>query len=252
MLSRIWSCKSCDLLQIVRGGIRYPELGMRHNEAMDDIARFRLGVTERAQGRDGPVARELPALADGVSRAVLVEGGSDRVAIEALAAARGRDLAIERVVVVPIGGAMNIRAFLGVLGPRGLNRELAGLCDVGEERFFRRGLQEAGLGDVLAPGDMEKLGFFVCSADLEDELIRCLGTANVEQALESQGDLRAFRTFQNQPAQRGRDVDAQLRRFLGTIGGRKSRYARVLVEALGSAPAPRPLERLLDVTAIST
>ena len=96
---------------------------------------------------------------------------------------------------------------------------------------------------------MEGLGFFVCNADLEDELIRSLGTANVEQAIDSEGDLRAFRTFQNQPAQRGRDVDAQLHRFLGTIGGRKSRYARVLVEALGREPAPRPLERLLDAVA---
>jgi hypothetical protein len=67
--------------------------------------------------------------------------------------------------------------------------------------------------------------------------------------IDAQGDLRSFRTFQNQPAQRQRPVDAQLRRFLGTIGGRKSRYARALVEALGTAEAPRPLERLLEATA---
>lgn len=51
-------------------------------------------------------------------------------------------------------GAMDIRAFLGVLGPQGLTLGLAGPCDVGEERFFRRALQQAGIGaaTAIAPG----------------------------------------------------------------------------------------------------
>jgi hypothetical protein len=179
------------------------------------------------------------------SRVVLVEGLSDRAALEALAGRRGRDLAAERISVVPIGGAQAIGNFLARFGPRGLDVGLAGLCDAGEERDFRRGLERAGLGSDLTRAGMEALGFYVCVVDLEDELIRSLGTAAVEQVVEAQGDLRSFRTLQKQPAQQGRAHEEQLRRFLGTRGGRKIQYARLLVEALELDRVPRPLDRVL-------
>ncbi|MET1051208.1 MAG: TOPRIM nucleotidyl transferase/hydrolase domain-containing protein [Mycetocola sp.] len=217
---------------------------------MDDMARFRLGVTTWARsGRGAATPAAVAELAPSVSTVVLVEGDSDLVAIETLARTRGRSLADERIAIVPLGGAMNIRTFVTLLGPHGLGLGLAGLCDIGEERFFARALADAGLLDAPGRSAMEDLGFFVCDADLEDELIRTLGTDDVELTMAAEGDLRAFRVFQNQPAQRARAVDAQQRRFLGSIGGRKSRYARALVEALGDAPAPRPLERLLEFVA---
>ncbi|HEV2871442.1 MAG TPA: ATP-dependent endonuclease, partial [Actinomycetota bacterium] len=163
---------------------------------------------------------------------VLVEGSSDQVALEALADRRGRDLAAAGIAVVPMGGARNIRRFLELFGPRGLNLGLAGLCDAGEEGDFRRGLEWAGLGSNLGRAEMEALGFYVCVADLEDELIRCLGADAVEQVVEAQGELGAFRTFQRQPAWRARHSQEQLRRFIGTHSGRKIRYARLLVDAL--------------------
>jgi hypothetical protein len=92
---------------------------------------------------------------------------------------------------------------------------------------------------------MELLGFFVCVADLEDELIRALGVAPVEQVIEAEGDLPSFRRFQSQPAWRQRTLEAQLRRFMGTKSGRKARYAGLLVDALDLERAPRPLERVL-------
>jgi hypothetical protein len=92
---------------------------------------------------------------------------------------------------------------------------------------------------------MEALGFYVCVADLEDELIRCLGAARVEQVVEAQGELGSFRTFQRQPAWQGRSSQAQLRRFVGTHSGRKVRYARLLVDALEPTSVPRPLDRVL-------
>jgi hypothetical protein len=85
----------------------------------------------------------------------------------------------------------------------------------------------------------------VCEPDLEVELIRSLGAASVETVLQAQGDLHSFRTFQKQPAQQGRTIEAQLRRFLGTRAGRKAQYARVLVDALDLAQVPRPLEGAL-------
>lgn len=176
---------------------------------------------------------------------VLVEGVSDQLAIETLARRRGRDLESEGISVVPMGGAGNVEMFLDRYGPPGLDVRLAGLCDAAEEDQFRRGLERAGLGSNLTSDDMERLGFYVCVADLEDELIRSLGTAVVERILFSQGELGSFRTFQRQPAWRGRAVEDQLRRFIGTFSGRKIRIAPLLVDALDLTHVPRPLEGLL-------
>ncbi|GII81809.1 hypothetical protein Sru01_67910 [Sphaerisporangium rufum] len=176
---------------------------------------------------------------------VLVEGLSDRSAVEALAGRRGLDLAAEGVRVVAMGGATNIAAYAGRFGPAGLGLRLAGLCDVGEEGVFRRGLERAGLGPVATRSDLEALGFFVCAADLEDELIRAVGTAVVERVADAEGDLGSFRTLQKQPAWRGRDSHDQLRRFMGSGGRRKIRYASLLVAALDLDRVPRPLDLLL-------
>ncbi|HEY8775474.1 MAG TPA: TOPRIM nucleotidyl transferase/hydrolase domain-containing protein [Gaiellaceae bacterium] len=182
---------------------------------------------------------------DDVRAVVLVEGVSDQVAVETLAERRGRDLRVEGVSVVPIGGAQAIGAFLEQFGPSGLDVRLAGLCDAGEERDFQRGLERAGLGSDLTRAGMEALGFYVCVADLEDELIRALGAAAVEEVVEAQGELGPFRTLQKQPAWRGRPQDEQLRRFMGSGGRRKIRYARLLVEALDLTEVPRPLDLVL-------
>jgi hypothetical protein len=176
---------------------------------------------------------------------VLVEGVSDQAAVEALAERRGRDLGAEGVSVVPIGGAQAIGRYLHEFGPQGLDLELAGLCDAAEEAEFRRGLARAGLGAHLTRADMEALGFYVCVEDLEDELIRAHGPDAVERVVDAQGDLGRFRTLQKQPEWRGRPPEEQLRRFMGSGGRRKIRYARFLVESLDLARIPRPLDRVL-------
>jgi hypothetical protein len=185
-------------------------------------------------------------LAGGVRTVVLVEGGSDRAALDALAARHGRDLAAEGVAVVPLGGATSIGHFLDVCGPPGLALPLAGLCDVGEERHFRRHLARVGLDSGLGHAGLEARGFHVCVADLEDELIRALGADRVQQVIEAQGELRRFRTFQGQPAQRERPVEHQLRRFMGTHSGRKTLYAQALSADLPPDRVPAPLDRLLS------
>jgi hypothetical protein len=182
---------------------------------------------------------------EAVRTVVLVEGISDQVALEALAERRGRNLEAEGVSIVPIGGAQAIGSFLAKYGPRGLDVRLAGLCDAGEERDFERGLERAGLGSKLTRDDMEALGFYVCVADLEDELIRALGVDSVEEVVAAQGELGSFNTLQKQPAWQGRPTDQQLRRFMGSGGRRKIRYARLLVDALDLNEVPRPLDRLL-------
>jgi hypothetical protein len=183
--------------------------------------------------------------AEGARAVVLVEGVSDQVALETLARRRGRELAAERVAVVPIGGAQAIGRFLERFGPQGADARLAGLCDAAEEGEFRRGLERAGLGSGLTRAGMERLGFHVCVADLEDELIRALGAAAVEHVVGEQRELGSFRTLQKQPAWRGRAHEEQLRRFLGSGGSRKIRYARLLVDALDLDRVPRPLDGVL-------
>jgi hypothetical protein len=201
------------------------------------------------RGRDTALAAVTAYARDAAASrgaVVLVEGLSDRAAVEALATRRGRDLRAEGVFTVPMGGATNLGHFLDLLGPGGRDVRLAGLCDAAEAPGFRRSLQRAGLQRAGPAGDfLDRIGFFVCVADLEDELIRSLGTARVEQVVEDQGELGPLRTFSKQPAQRERTREQQLRRFMGTRSGRKIRYARALAEALDPARVPEPLARLL-------
>jgi hypothetical protein len=159
---------------------------------------------------------------------VIVEGDSDRVALETLARRRGRDLAAEGVEIVAIGGAHAIRRFIEKLD--GADVKVAGLVDAREEEVFRR------FG----------IDVYVCHSDLEDELIRAVGLESVEKVIESQGELRSLRSLQKQPAQRGRTTLQHVRRFISSHSGRKALYARLLVEALDLDRVPEPLDRVLS------
>jgi hypothetical protein len=154
---------------------------------------------------------------------VLVEGVTDRLALEAVAQRLGLDL--DGTEIVPIGGAQAIRrAAADYDGER-----VAGLCDVGEERWFRRVL-----GDAT----------YVCVEDLEDELIRALGPDRVQEVVDAQGETDTFRNFQNQLFWRGRPVESQLRRWLQN-GGRQHRYPPRLIEAMEPDEIPRALVGVL-------
>jgi hypothetical protein len=181
----------------------------------------------------------------GASRVVLVEGVSDASALIALAGKAGRDLRAEGVQVLAMGGATNIGHFLDRFGPRGLGLPLAGLCDAGEEGDFSRALRRAGFA-VSGRAGLERLGFFVCDADLEDELIRSLGVTRVAEVIEAQGEGKRLRTFRKQPAHRTELSAEQLRRFIGCRSGAKERYARVLTEELDPGHIPGPLSGLLS------
>jgi hypothetical protein len=174
---------------------------------------------------------------------VLVEGPSDAAAVRALAGRRGHDLDAEGVSVVAMGGYGNLGRFLERYGPfSGLGVRLAGLYDAPEERHFTRGLARAGFGSDLTRADLEALGFYACDANLEDELTRALGPAAMEELLEAQGELNAFRTYQKQPAHREEAIETQLRGFLWN---RKLEYGALIVNALDLDRMPRPLAGVL-------
>jgi hypothetical protein len=159
---------------------------------------------------------------------VLVEGVTDRIALEAVAARLGLDLA--GVEIVPIGGAQAIRR----VAAQYEGEHVVGLCDAREERWFRRVL-----GDAT----------FVCVDDLEDELIRALGVPRIEQVLAAHNDLETFRSFQGQLAWRGRPAEAQLRRWFHASSRRAGSYPPLLIEALEPDRIPRPLVGVLGAVA---
>ena len=161
---------------------------------------------------------------------MLVEGESDRVAVETLAARRGRDLAAEGVAVVAAGGAHALeRALREWRGVR-----VAGLYDLGEEAAVHRGLERVG-----ASPD----GFFACDPDLEGELVRALGVERMLELVEQRGQLHAFRVYQKQPDKRSRPLEAQLH---GWLHNWKVRYAAALVEALDLDRVPQSLDAVLS------
>lgn len=160
---------------------------------------------------------------------ILVEGESDRIAVETLAARRGRDLASEGVAVVAVGGAHAL--------PRVLRRlkteRVAGLYDRAEEGAIVRALHRAGI-----PSD----SFYACDPDLEGELVRALGPERMLRLVEERGQLAAFRTYQRQPEKRVLSLEAQLH---GWLHNWKVRYAAALVEALDLDRVPQPLDGVL-------
>ena len=134
---------------------------------------------------------------------------------------------------MPTGGYGNLSRVL----ERYRDLRLAGLYDAGEERHVLRAL---GCEDRE---ELERAGFFACTRDLEDELTRAVGPEGVQRVLEEQRELRAFRTYQKQPAHRDRPLEEQLHGFMWN---RKQRYAVVLVDALDLERVPRPLDRVLE------
>jgi hypothetical protein len=159
---------------------------------------------------------------------VLVEGITDRLALDAVAARLGLELG--GIEIVPIGGAQAVRrAAAEYVGER-----VVGLCDANEERFFRRVL-----GDAT----------FVCVKDIEDELLRAVGVPRVEELLEAQGELTTFRHFQNQPAWRGRSAAEGLPRWLQSADRRRYRYLPLLVGMLEPDEIPAPLTGVLAAAA---
>jgi hypothetical protein len=182
-------------------------------------------------------------LAASTSTAVLVEGESDRAAVETLAARLGLPLADLGVQVVAMGGITNIGHHLVALGEQDVR--VGGLYDAGEERFVIKGLDRVGLRPFAATTPLTELGFFRCDQDLEDELIRAIGIDKFLALIAAEGELRSFSRLQGQPAQRGRTTTQQLHRFIGSKGGRKERYGRRLAEVLPLDRVPAPLDAVL-------
>jgi hypothetical protein len=186
----------------------------------------------RTRATELVIERFLTAAAD-ASSVVLVEGVSDAIALEVIAVRVGRMLRDEGVAIVPMGGATNIGRFLSLFVSSDRDVRLAGLYDVDQEDHVMRKLDQAGVG---------RGGFYACDRDLEDELLRRLPPGRIEGIMEREGDLKSFRTMQNEPHHRQRPYDQQIHRFVGRW---RYRYARLLASEVDLARIPLPLSALL-------
>jgi len=173
---------------------------------------------------------------------ILLEGRSDRAAVEAFVARRGLDLDTAGAAVVLMGGAGG--AYRAVADALAAGADVCGLYDVGELGFVSRALVRHGLATTGDRAELAALGFHACERDLEDELIRALGVEAALGVVEREGDLGRFRTFSGQPEWRDRALVDRLHRFCGTTSGRKERYGRALAAATASEPPP--IAALLD------
>jgi len=180
-----------------------------------------------------------------MSYAVLVEGVTDELALTLAARRSGRDLEAEGVSVVPINGAHAISRFLQRLAAEQPGANVAGLYDEGEEEVIRTALERAGYGPSIDRSGLERVGFFACSADLEDELVRAAGVTILSRLIELEGDAQPWNTFRKQHAWQSRPVDQQFRRFMRSVSDRNSRYIRAIVETIDPSKLPQPLLRLL-------
>lgn len=179
-----------------------------------------------------------------VRKVVLLEGISDIAALTAVASTRGVDL--EHVRLVDLGGVTNVRRELIALHrTRPPLPEILGLCDAPEARFVEQALDEVGL-PVRDASDLSSYGFFVCHADLEEELIRALGTERTVAVIEGLGLDGKLATLRQQPAWQERTLAEQLHRFCGVASGRKALLAGALAAAVGPATTPPPLQALVE------
>lgn len=174
-------------------------------------------------------------------RVILVEGASDRIAVEAVARRLGRDMA--GIAVVSAEGVGNFAALAVRYRAQGV--PMSGLCDLAEVVWVCRALVKAKVGIALDRAGLAALGFHALDRDLEDELIRAVGLERALELLAEHGDLEAFRTLQRQRAWRDASVIDQLRRFLGAGAGRKIRYAAIFVDALAVDRLPGALVRVV-------
>lgn len=159
---------------------------------------------------------------------VLVEGASDAAVLETLARRRGAPPG--DVAIVVLHGYTNLGTALAALAPAAPDR-VAVLCDAGAAAYCRR------VAGAAVP-------VRVCDADLEDELLRALGTARVHAVPDACGELAALHALARQPGRRG--ADENLRRFLSARSGRKTRYGALFAAELDLRALPGPLRRILD------
>ena len=124
----------------------------------------------------------------------------------------------------------------------GFGLDVCGICDSDKESDWATVLLNAGMIAKADRPSMHGAGFFVCDRDLEDELVRAYGAANVVALIQEEGEGAAFVRFTGQPVHKAKSLDEQLMAFIQK--GRKVRYAPLIVERLELSKIPPSLEQV--------
>lgn len=173
----------------------------------------------------------------------LLEGVSDVAAVRTLMDSQGIDPS--PVQLVSLDGATNVGRVLQEIRLLRGDVDVVGLVDQNEAHAAVKALTADGL-PVQDATDLPMYGFFVCSSDLEDELLRALGPEQARDALVDAGLGGKLEALQNQAPWDERPLAEQLHRFCGAASGRKERAAGILAGALAEDEVPEPLAMLLD------
>ncbi len=176
---------------------------------------------------------------------VLVEGDSDAVALNVVAGRLGWSPPDTGIQITPVGGITNFGTAIDALLLADRRVHVGGLYDAGQAGWLVGALRRRGWDVGHDRLDLERLGFFLCDVDLEDEMIRALGVPAVEAIIDAAGELGALRTLQRQPHQREQPADKQVRRFIGTKSGRKRRCAELFATHVELDRLPAPITGLL-------
>lgn len=172
-----------------------------------------------------------PQLLEGLTarRMLFVEGAADRVVVEAIAANAGVSLDRAGVSVFALDGADKFKKVLEIVGKKGFNLALSGLCDEDREIAWAGALG-------VRPKHLSKNGFFVARSDLEHEYVRLLGARVAADVLIASGIAREQGLLNASAASSLDDLtDGQVADFITKQDSRKIPAARVLAPLLTPA-----------------
>jgi putative ATP-dependent endonuclease of OLD family len=146
----------------------------------------------------------------------IVEGVSDRLVLERVSLALGRDLDMAGVHVFELDGGDTFQTAYDLFGPDGFGLKIFGLADEDKRERWANAVG-------CAPAELEHRGFRVCSPDLEGLYLVSLGRARVAAILRDSGEFSAgeLASFQQ-------DAEAFLKRY-------KTRAALALAQGLTAA-----------------
>lgn len=181
-----------------------------------------------------------PQLLEGLTarRLLFVEGAADRVIVEAIAANAGVSLDRAGISVFALDGADKFKKVLEIVGKKGFDLALSGLCDEDREQSWASALG-------IKPKALSKNGFFVARSDLEHEYVPLLGARTVADELIATGIAREQGLLNAAGASSLDDLtDADVADFITKQDNRKIPAARVIAPLL--TPAVIASSKALD------
>lgn len=172
-----------------------------------------------------------PQLLEGLTarKLLFVEGAADRVIVEAIAANAGVSLDRAAVSVFSLDGADKFKKVLEIVGKKGFDLALSGLCDEDREHAWAGALG-------IKPKHLRANGFFVARSDLEHEYVSLLGARIVADELISSGIAREQGLLNASGASSLDELtDQDVADFITKQDNRKVPAARVLAPLLTSS-----------------